>query len=131
MPWIMGLDEAGYGPNLGPFVMSLVAFRVPEPLAKCCVRFMKENAGVFERHGRLAYERSVDLNARARWLACNLQRLRTHARRSLHQYADCQQSNPADASKMGRELGGNACHSSAYAATAPALRQFVELRTHP
>jgi ribonuclease HII len=32
MPWIMGLDEAGYGPNLGPFVMSLVAFRVPEPL---------------------------------------------------------------------------------------------------
>jgi ribonuclease HII len=33
MPWIMGLDEAGYGPNLGPFVMSLVAFRVPEHLA--------------------------------------------------------------------------------------------------
>jgi hypothetical protein len=33
MPWIIGLDEAGYGPNLGPFVMSLVAFRVPEPLA--------------------------------------------------------------------------------------------------
>ena len=33
MPWIMGLDEAGYGPNLGPFVMSLVAFRVPDHLA--------------------------------------------------------------------------------------------------
>ncbi len=33
MPWIVGLDEAGYGPNLGPFVMSLVAFRVPEPHA--------------------------------------------------------------------------------------------------
>jgi ribonuclease HII len=33
MPWVVGLDEAGYGPNLGPFVMSLVAFRVPEPLA--------------------------------------------------------------------------------------------------
>jgi ribonuclease HII len=32
MPWIMGLDEAGYGPNLGPFVMSLVAFRVPASL---------------------------------------------------------------------------------------------------
>ena len=30
MPWIVGLDEAGYGPNLGPFVMSLVAFRVPD-----------------------------------------------------------------------------------------------------
>jgi hypothetical protein len=24
MPWIAGIDEAGYGPNLGPFVMSLV-----------------------------------------------------------------------------------------------------------
>ncbi len=32
MPWIIGVDEAGYGPNLGPFVMSAVAFRVPEPL---------------------------------------------------------------------------------------------------
>jgi ribonuclease HII len=33
MPWIIGIDEAGYGPNLGPFVMSAVACRVPEQLA--------------------------------------------------------------------------------------------------
>ncbi|MFN5291495.1 MAG: hypothetical protein ACK5E4_15520 [Planctomycetia bacterium] len=25
--WLVGLDEAGYGPNLGPFVMSMVAVR--------------------------------------------------------------------------------------------------------
>jgi hypothetical protein len=33
MPWVVGIDEAGYGPNLGPFVMTAVACRVPEPLA--------------------------------------------------------------------------------------------------
>src|SRR5215218_5772356 len=30
MPWMMGIDEAGYGPNLGPFVMSAALFQVPE-----------------------------------------------------------------------------------------------------
>src|SRR5262245_8571638 len=33
MPWIIGIDEAGYGPNLGPFVMTSVACRVPAELA--------------------------------------------------------------------------------------------------
>ena len=29
MAWIVGVDEEGYGPNLGPFVMTAVAFQVP------------------------------------------------------------------------------------------------------
>jgi hypothetical protein len=32
MAWIIGVDEAGYGPNLGPFVMTRVAWRVPDEL---------------------------------------------------------------------------------------------------
>ena len=33
MAWIIGVDEAGYGPNLGPLTMTAVAFRIPEELA--------------------------------------------------------------------------------------------------
>ncbi len=33
MAWVVGIDEAGYGPNLGPFVMSSVTLQVPEELA--------------------------------------------------------------------------------------------------
>jgi hypothetical protein len=33
MTWFIGIDEAGYGPNLGPFVMTAVACRVPASLA--------------------------------------------------------------------------------------------------
>jgi ribonuclease HII len=32
MAWILGIDEAGYGPNLGPFVMSAVACRVADDI---------------------------------------------------------------------------------------------------
>lgn len=35
MPWLIGIDEAGYGPNLGPFVMSAVACRVDAATPSC------------------------------------------------------------------------------------------------
>jgi ribonuclease HII len=34
MAWVVGIDEAGYGPNLGPFVMSLVGCQAPDALAR-------------------------------------------------------------------------------------------------
>jgi hypothetical protein len=34
MTWIVGIDEAGYGPNLGPLVMSAVSCRVPDDLGE-------------------------------------------------------------------------------------------------
>src|SRR5262245_40424302 len=30
MAWLIGIDEAGYGPNLRPLVMTAVAWQVPE-----------------------------------------------------------------------------------------------------
>jgi ribonuclease HII len=30
MPWVVGIDEAGYGPNLGPLVQAAVALHLPE-----------------------------------------------------------------------------------------------------
>ena len=30
MPWVVGVDEAGYGPNLGPLAQAAVAVRLPE-----------------------------------------------------------------------------------------------------
>ncbi len=35
MAWVIGIDEAVYGPNLGPFVMTAVALRVPDDPAGC------------------------------------------------------------------------------------------------
>ena len=33
MTWIVGIDEAGYGPNLGPLVMTAASCRVPDVAA--------------------------------------------------------------------------------------------------
>jgi hypothetical protein len=51
MAWILGIDEAGYGPNLGPFVMSAVACRVSDGLLGSCL-WQALNTAVRRADGR-------------------------------------------------------------------------------
>lgn len=48
MPWMLGIDEAGYGPNLGPFVMSAVACQVTD----ADVDLWQRLAAIVRRGGR-------------------------------------------------------------------------------
>jgi ribonuclease HII len=49
MAWLVGIDEAGYGPNLGPLVMTVVACQVPADAGEACLwRLLR--SGV-RRHG--------------------------------------------------------------------------------
>jgi hypothetical protein len=73
MAWIVGVDEAGYGPNLGPFVMTAVACRVPDGLAEADLWQVLRPA--VRRHGeaddgRLLVEDSKLVYAATRGLLC-------------------------------------------------------------
>jgi ribonuclease HII len=72
MTWLIGIDEAGYGPNLGPLVVTLAACRVPNETAemdlwqrlRACVRRHEDDAD-----DRLVVADSKQVYSTARGLA--------------------------------------------------------------
>ena len=64
MPWRVGLDEAGYGPNLGPLVMASSACHVPADGPPCLWKALRP-AVRKDRHkdnGRLLIDDSKKVN---------------------------------------------------------------------
>lgn len=64
MPWRVGLDEAGYGPNLGPLVMSSSACHVPADAPACLWEHLAAavRKAEHEDDGRLLIDDSKKVN---------------------------------------------------------------------
>lgn len=75
MPWVVGIDEAGYGPNLGPLVQAAVALHLPDgdisgwetlkPVLRRCGEkadgrlLIDDSKKVYTRGGLAALERGI------------------------------------------------------------------------
>ena len=95
MPWLVGIDEAGYGPNLGPLVMSAAACAIPDRdgdanlwrLLRSAVRKCTDRAD-----GRLVVADSKQVYSPARGLGL----LETSVLAALHVSLNADGDLPAD-----------------------------------
>ncbi len=94
MPWVVGIDEAGYGPNLGPLVQAAVGLHLPDgdpagwETLKAVVRrshekddgrlLIDDSKKVYARGGLESLEQGV-WSALDRWYGCVDQLIATHA----------------------------------------------------
>jgi ribonuclease HII len=64
MPWCVGLDEAGYGPNLGPLVVASTTCRLPEKPDQCLWKKLAKAVRKSEHKddGRLLVDDSKKVN---------------------------------------------------------------------
>ena len=97
MAWIIGIDEAGYGPNLGPLVMSAVALQVPsepanvdlwELLASAVCRDAGDDGRVCINDSKVLYSTSKGVAALERSVLAVLAGDRLHESLSLFNWLE-------------------------------------------
>ena len=73
MPWVIGIDEAGYGPNLGPLVQAAVALHLPadDPAGWNTLKGVVRRCGE-KKDGRLLIDDSKKVYARGGFEALEL-----------------------------------------------------------
>lgn len=107
MAWVIGIDEAGYGPNLGPLVMTAVACRLPDRHAGGCLWTLLAPAvrrAADADDGRLLIDDSKKVYSTARGLAGLELGVHTavwRRRAALHALAE--QLCPADVAELRQE----------------------------